>query len=184
MPVLIALLRAVNVGSHNKVKMDALRTLCTSLKFKDVQTYVQSGNVVFRTKEEDLIRVSARMEKAIEGSFGCRPNVIVRTPSEFRDVIVRNPFAARDGMEPSKLLVMFLATDPAAEARQKILQMKTDPEELQLYSRELFIYFPEGMGRSKLQIGVIEKALKTPGTTRNWNTVNNLLAMAEKLEAL
>lgn len=182
MPVLIALLRAVNVGSHNKVKMDALRELCTSLKFKDVQTYVQSGNIVFATREEDLLRVSARMEKAIEGAFGCRPNVIVRTPSEFRDVVARNPFAARDGMESSKLLVMFLAADPVAEARQKILQMKPDPEEIQLCGRELFIYFPEGMGRSKLQIGVIERALKTPGTTRNWNTVNNLLKMAEKLE--
>jgi uncharacterized protein (DUF1697 family) len=123
------------------------------------------------------------MEKAIEGTFGCRPNVIVRTPSEFRAVVARNPFAARDGMEPSKLLVMFLATDPAAEARQKILQMKTDSEELHLRGRELYIYFPEGMGRSKLQVGVIEKAMKTPGTCRNWNTVTKLLEMAEKLEA-
>ena len=183
MPVVIALLRAVNVGSHNLIKMDALRTLCASLKLKDVQTYVQSGNVVFRTREEDLQRLAARIEKAIERSFGFRPDVVLRTKSEISEVIGRNPFSTRGDIGPAKLLVMFLAGDPGEDARQRVLQIKTDPEELHLHGRQLYIYFPDGMGRSKLQVGAIEKALKTPGTCRNWNTVNRLFEMAEKLEA-
>jgi len=183
MPVVIALLRAVNVGSHNTIKMDALRTLCASLKLKDAQTYVQSGNVVFRTKEQDLPRLAIRIEKAIERSFGFRPDVVLRTASEIRDVVARNPFSTRSDIGPTKLLVMFLAGDPGEDARQRILQIKTDPEELHLGGRELYIYFPDGMGRSKLQVGGIEKALKTPGTCRNWNTVTRLFEMAEKLEA-
>jgi uncharacterized protein (DUF1697 family) len=163
--------------------MDALRTLCGSLRLRGAQTYIQSGNVVFRAEEQDLTRLATRVEKAIERSFGFHSDVVLRTESEIRDVIARNPFATRNGIAPNKLLVMFLASDPGAEARQKICQMKTDPEELQMRGRELYIYFPDGMGRSKLQVGVIEKALKTPGTCRNWNTVTKLSEMAEKLEA-
>jgi len=98
-------------------------------------------------------------------------------------VIARNPFAKRRGIEPSKLLVTFLGSDPGAEAREKILQIKCDPEELRIEGRELYIYFPNGIGRSKLSWAGLEKTLKTPGTARNWNSVTKMLEMAENLEA-
>jgi uncharacterized protein (DUF1697 family) len=182
MAVIISLLRGVNVGGHNLVKMDALRALYESLKLRGAQTYVQSGNVVFRTDERDLVRLARRIEDGIERRFGFRPDAIVRTTAELRDAIARNPFASRRGIEPGKLLVTFLSGDPNPEARAEVLRIKTDPEELKISGRELYIYYPDGMGRSKLSWMAIVKALKTTGTGRNWNSVVKLLEIAEKLE--
>ena len=177
------MLRGVNVGGHNQIKMEALRALYESLKLETPQTYVQSGNVVFRTEEPNLVQLANRIETAIERKFDLRPTVIVRTCSELREVIARNPFAARHDIHPSKLLVVFLARDPGQEARDKLSQIKTDPEEVWIHDRELYIYYPNGMARPKLSPAAVEKALKTPGTGRNWNTVTKLLEIGERLQA-
>ncbi len=182
MAVIISMLRAVNVGGHNKIKMDALRALYESLKLRDAQTYVQSGNVIFRTDEMDIARLARRIEDGIERKFGFRPEVILRTAAEMREVIARNPFAKRRGIEPGKLLVSFLTSVPGEEARERVRQMKCDPQELWVEGRELYIYFPNGMGRSKLSGAALEKTLKTPATGRNWNSVTKMMEMAEKLE--
>ncbi len=183
MAVVISLLRGVNVGGYHKIKMDALRALYESLGLRDPQTYVQSGNVVFRTDAADVVRLSNRIEKGIEGRFGFRPRVIMRTTSELRDVIARNPFAARRTIDPSRLLVTFLAAVPSQEACNKVLRMETGPEELQISGREFYMYFPSGMARPKLSWTAVEQALKTPGTGRNWSTVTKLLDITENLEA-
>ncbi len=183
MPVIISMLRGVNVGAHNRIKMEALRKLYESLGLRDPQTYVQSGNVVFRTDKRDLVALAKRIEDAIERGFGFRSSVILRTSSELRDVIARNPFAKRSGIEPTKLLVNFLASDPGAEVRDKVLSLKIEPEELRMEGRELYIYFPNGMARPKMSWAVLEKTLNIPGTGRNWNSVTKLLEMAERLEA-
>jgi uncharacterized protein (DUF1697 family) len=115
MPVLISMLRGVNVGAHNRIKMDALRALYESLALRHPQTYVQSGNVLFRTDRRDPIALAKRIEDAIQRGFGFRPTVILRTSAELRDVMARSPFAKRGGIEPAKLLVYFLANDPGAE---------------------------------------------------------------------
>ncbi len=181
MTAIISLLRGVNVGGHHKIKMDALRALYESLGLRNPQTYIQSGNVVFRTSERDTSKLAARIESAIEKKCSFRPDVILRTESELRDVIARNPFAKRNGIEPNKLAVIFLAQEPEPAARTAVLSIKPDPEELHLLGRELYIYFPDGMGRSKLP-AALAKAMKNAGTARNWNTVAKLLEMAERLE--
>lgn len=183
MAVVISMLRGVNLVRHNRIKMDALRALYESLGLRDPQSYIQSGNVVFGTKERDLVRLGKRIEDAIERKFGFRPDVVLRTASELRDAIRRNPFATRRGIDPSKLLVTFLAGEPDPEASEKILRIKAEPEELRLDGRELYIYFPNGMARPKLSWTAIAKALKTSGTGRNWNTVRTLLEIAEKMES-
>ncbi len=183
MAVIIFMLRGVNVGGHNKIKMDALRALYESLKLRHAQTYVQSGIVIFRTDERDIARLTKRIEDGIERKFGFRPDVILRTAAEMRGVVARNPFAKRRGIEPSKLLVSFLASDPGEEAREKVRQMKCDPEELRIERRELYIHFPNGIGRSKLSWAALDKALKTPRTGRNWNSVTKMMEIAERLEA-
>ena len=182
MLALVSMLRGVNVGSHNRIKMDALRELYESLGLLDVQTYVQSGNVVFRTKERSLAALAKSIEDGIQRGFGFRPGAYLRTTEEMRAAIAKNPFASRQGMDPSKLLVTFLADNPSAEARCNALAIQTFPEELRMDGREVYIYFPNGMARPKMSWPRIEKALKTSGTGRNWNTVNKLLAMAEALE--
>jgi len=183
MAVMVAMLRGVNVSGHNMIKMEALRALCESLGLRDAQTYVQSGNVVFRTKERNLAALAKRMEDAIERGFGFRPAVIVRTTSELKDAIARNPFAGRRGIHPGKLLVTFLASAPSAEGRERVLKIKADPEELFIDGREVYIYFPNGMGRTKLSWPTVGKMLGTSGTGRNWNSVTKLLEMAERMEA-
>jgi uncharacterized protein (DUF1697 family) len=181
MAAMICLLRGVNVGGHNQIKMDALRTLCESLKLCNPQTYIQSGNVVFQTKETDAAKLAAKIEAAIEKKHGFRPDVVLRSAAEMREVIARNPFSKRKEVEPNKLAVMFLAHEPERVIQDAVRKINPEVEELHLLGRELYIYFPDGMGRSKLP-AVLARALKSSGTARNWNTVVKLLEMAEKLE--
>jgi uncharacterized protein (DUF1697 family) len=183
MSVLISMLRGINVGGHNKIKMDALRTLYESLKLEDPRTYVQSGNIIFRTKEKNSAVLATKIQNAIQGKFGCCPAVILRTLAEFRAAIAANPFAARRDLEPGKLLLTFLAADPGPSAQAALLALKSYPEELHLKGRELYIYFPNGAGKSKLPWSSVEKWLHTAGTARNWNSVTKMLEIAEEMEA-
>jgi len=183
MPVLVSMLRGVNLGPHNRIKMDALCALYVSLKLTDPRTYVQSGNVIFRTKEESTARLAARIQNAISKKFGFSPGVILRTAEELRRTLAANPFAKRRDLDPSKLLVTFLAAEPGAEARARVLALKPDPEELHLIGRELYIYFPNGAGRSKLQWSSLDRKLETAGTARNLNSVTKILEIAEQMEA-
>ena len=182
MTVMISLLRGVNLLGYHRIKMDELRTLCESLKLRDPQTYVQSGNVVFRSEHRDPGRLGHYIEQAIERKFGFHADVVLRTKSELRRVIDRNPFARRSGVEPHKLTVTFFADELGKDKRDQILHIEANPEEIKLARRELYIYYPDGIGRSKLT-PVLDRVLKKTGTARNWNTVTKLLEMAEELEA-
>ena len=170
---MIALLRGVNVGGNGKVKMDELRAVCEGMGLRDVRTYIQSGNIVFRSKAED---VGSRLEKEIERVFGVRTFVVLRTAAEMRTVTERNPFP---GVDPKKLLILFLCLVPTAAAVEAVRRMQISPEELHVIGCEMYIHFPLGQGVSKLPMAKIEKTLGTAGTGRNWNTVNALLTMAE-----
>jgi len=183
MPVLISLLRGINVGGHALIKMDTLRTLYRSLKFEDPQTYLQSGNILFKSSERDLQRIANQIQKSIVKKFGCCPEVILRSTAEMRAIVSRNPFRGRSDIEPNKLLVSFLAGDPAKDARESLARLDIVPEQLHLLNRELYIYFPNGAGRSKLPWSRLDKFLRTPGTARNWNTITKILEIAEKMEA-
>jgi uncharacterized protein (DUF1697 family) len=182
MSVVIAMLRGVNVAGHQKLNMEALRTLCGGLGLRDVQTYIQSGNLIFREDTGDPAAAARRIEDGIQKKFGFRPNVIVRTTSDLRKVIANNPFAGRAEVAPNRLLVVFMADTPPRQARDRVLALPTEPEELHIKGRELYIYYPNGMARPKVPLVRIEKLLDTSSTGRNWNTVNKLLAMAEAVE--
>jgi uncharacterized protein (DUF1697 family) len=183
MRVLISMLRGVNVGAHNRIKMDALRALYESLKLTDARSYVQSGNILFRTKEKNTAQVAKKIQDAIERKFKFRPEVVLRSPDELRKAIAGNPFAGRREIVPGKLLVTFLAAEPAADAQATLRSLKDYPEELHLVGRELYIYFPDGAGKSKLPWASIAKLLKTTGTARNWNSVMKMLEMADEMDA-
>jgi uncharacterized protein (DUF1697 family) len=184
MNIVISLLRGVNVGGHHQIKMADLCALYESLGLRDAHSHVQSGNVVFRTSERKLIALGKRIEGAIEKKYGFHADVVLRTPAELRDVIARNPFAKRRNIEPGKLLVTFLAQNPAEDVCTQIRALKPDPEELYLDGREIYTYFPDGAGRSKLFSALSGKLLKKEGTGRNWHTVMKLLEIADALEAL
>ena len=182
MAVLISMLRGVNLGPRNRIKMDALRALYESLKFEDPRSYVQSGNIIFRTKEKNGSQLAKKIQGAIQKKFGCCPEVILRTPDEMRKAIAANPFPQQAKEEPGKVLVTFLAADPPREAEANLAKFKDFPEELHLKGRELFIYFPNGAGRSKVPWSAVDKLLKVTGTARNWNSVQAMLEIAEDME--
>jgi uncharacterized protein (DUF1697 family) len=182
MPAVVSMLRGVNVGGHNQIKMEDLRALCETLGLRDVQTYIQSGNVVFRAKERDLAHLAERIADAIEERRGFRPGVVVRTSAELRAAVDRNPFPAQAAADPGRLVAIFLSAGPDPDALAKTLRINVGPEIIRFDGRELYIYFPNGQGRSKLTLPLVEKTLKTAGTGRNWNTAIKLLEMAERLE--
>jgi len=179
---MISMLRGVNVGGHHKIKMDELRALYKSIKLEDPRTYVQSGNVIFRTKEKNAAQLAKKIQDAIEKKFGFRPEVILRTADEMRKAIAASPFSGRRDVEPGKLLITFLASEPGPEAQTTLASFKSYPEELHLKGREFYIYFPDGAGKSKLPWSQVEKFLKVTGTARNCNSVTKMLAIAEEME--
>ena len=118
----------------------------------------------------------------MEQRFAFRPGVILRTAADLRGVVAANPFASRREVDPSRLLVQFLASAPPADVRERVLRIDREPEELRMVGRELYIYYPNGIARPKVAWAVIERILRTPCTGRNWNTVRKLLEMAESLD--
>jgi uncharacterized protein (DUF1697 family) len=182
MKVFVSMLRGINLAGQNRIKMDALRELYQSLGLRNAHTYVQSGNVIFKAETPDPAELAKHIESGMKRRFGFHADVIMRTAAELRNVVARNPFGGRAALEPGKLLVTFLAADPGPEARAQVLSIKADPEEVQFEGREVYIYFPDGAGRSKFPWSRIDKIVEQPGTARNWNTVRKLLAMAEEME--
>ncbi len=179
MPSAIALIRGINVGGKNSLPMGLLRDLCEGIGLKDVRTYIQSGNIVFEAAKKDLARVADSLEEAIEADRGFRPSVVTRSRDELTATIEANPFAARAKSDPTRLLVLLLKAKPVPGASETLNGIKRGPEQLRLIGRELFIDFPDGIGKSKLSLAAVERALGVPATGRNWNTVLKLLAIAD-----
>lgn len=181
MPVIVSLLRGVNLGGH-MVDMAALRKLYESLGMRKVETFIRSGNVIFATQARDRLALTKRLEDAIEKKFGCHCDVILRSAAELRDALARNPFADRLDIDPSQLLITFLASDPDPEGAAKVRALDIAPEELHIDGREVFVYFAGGLARPKLPWAQVGKYLKTPATGRNLTSVRKLLAIAERVE--
>src|SRR5262249_10370025 len=176
-PAVICMLRGVNLGNR-RMKMDALRAMCEELGFENPRTYVQSGNVVFETKEGNVAKLTKRIEDAIQKKFSFHSDTVLRTAKQMKEAIARNPFAGRKDVVPGKLLVVFLSGDPGAELKKVIAGIRDVPEEVVLNGHEIFIYFPNGQARPKLKFAVIDRALKVSWTGRNLNTVMALAKMA------
>lgn len=180
MTAFVSLFRGINVGGHHKIRMDELKDMHESLGLRDVVTYIQSGNVVFKSDDADAIRLRKQIEEGVEKSFGFRAEVLVRTSAELKDIIDKNPFQGQQSKESKWVVVMFLATQPATTAQEDLLKTYVGPEELFIIGKELYIYYPDGIGRSKLSGSFIEKKLKTVGTARNWNTILRLQELLQR----
>jgi uncharacterized protein (DUF1697 family) len=176
----ICFLRGVNVGGNKLLKMAELKALFDSLKLRDAKTYLQSGNVVFRSDETDREILKRRIEDGIRKKSGMEVKIILRTTDELRKVIAANPLPP-ETRNPSGLVVAFLADPISNTAKALLTSLKIDSEELHFGKHELYLYFVEGMARSKLAMALTEKKLGVNVTARNWNTVNALLKMGEEI---
>lgn len=184
MPIYVAMLRGINVAGKRIVKMEALRKSMESLGFGYVQTYVQSGNLVFRTEERSLPSVSRKIEERLETDFGFSIPVCLKALKDLEKVIVANPFLQEAGIEPSALHVTFLSELPskAALPRLEAVAAAAAPDRMFAEGMQIYLHCPDGYGRTKLSNNVIESKLSVGATTRNWKTVNTLLAMAQQAE--
>jgi uncharacterized protein (DUF1697 family) len=172
----VALLRGVNLGARNKLAMGDLRALVEGLGGEDVQTYVQSGNVVF-TSGADAGRLERRLADAILRAHGLEVPVLVRSAGELDAIVRKNPFLRTDADEKS-LHVTFLEEQPRQALVKELDPSFSPPDELHVEGREVFLLCPNGYGRSKLSNAFFEKRLGVVATTRNWRTVFALAELA------
>jgi uncharacterized protein (DUF1697 family) len=178
MPTYIAMLRGINVSGHNIIKMEQLRASFTALGFGNTKTYIQSGNLVFEALNDSTAGLAEKISRRILGDFGMSVPVALKTAKEIGQIIKRNPFPGMPGVDHSKLHVTFLAGDPPQKAHEQLLPLAAKSEQVRIVGQEVFLYCPDGYGKTKLSNTAIEKKLRLGATTRNWKTVNTLLAMA------
>src|SRR5262245_26440293 len=176
MATYIALVRGINVG-RNVLKMERLRALWAALGFTEVRTYIQSGNVVFEAADAPS-KQAARIESSLEGETRLPVSVILRTPADLKRLVAKNPFLKQKGVDPSKLHVSFLADKPTKEGLKRLAAIDAGADQYQVAGQEIYLHCPNGYGKSKLANSALERALGVRATTRNWRTVETLLAMA------
>ncbi|HET6683633.1 MAG TPA: DUF1697 domain-containing protein [Gaiella sp.] len=173
-----ALLRAVNLGSRNRVPMAELRALAERLGAEDVRTYVQSGNVVFRSSQAADV-LAAELHEAIQERFGLDIAVVVRTGAQLAKIAARNPFAG-PGVEDRTLHVAFLAETPSRARIRELDPGFAAPDVLRVVGRHVYLHYPNGYGRTKLTNTVLERRLGVAATTRNWRTVTALAELTTR----
>ena len=173
---MIALLRAINVGGNRTVAMSDLRDLLTSLGFDNVRSLLQSGNLVFDSKKS-AAQVEAQLEKESKKRFGIDIDFFVRSAKEVDAIIEANPFPKEAKNDPGRLVVLFLKGGGDGAALQKTIKGR---EIARGKGNQIYVYYPDGQGRSKLTNALIEKTLGTRATARNWNTVLKLRHVDER----
>ncbi|MFI5384885.1 MAG: DUF1697 domain-containing protein [Fimbriimonadales bacterium] len=173
----IALLRGINVGGNNLVRMADLRGFFLNLGLSDAQTLLQSGNVVFRAVGRTSEELETLLEEQAEEHLGIRITFMVRTSQEWNDLIAENPFPAEAESDPSHLLAVALKDEAPADGIVALQAAISGPERIAGSGRHLYVVYPDGMGPSKVSRTPGWNKLVGPGTARNWNTVLKIAAM-------
>jgi uncharacterized protein (DUF1697 family) len=181
MTVFVSLLRGINVGGNKTIPMARLKAAYESLGFAAVKTLLNSGNVVFGTTETNRGKLRKTIEAAVEKEFGFRPAIVLRTAAELGKIIKQNPFSDMAKNDPSHLLLMALAEKSKAGAKANLAKVYSGPEEIEIKGENVYVTYPNGIGKSKLTNTLLEKHIGV-GTARNWNTLMKLLALAERIE--
>jgi uncharacterized protein (DUF1697 family) len=178
MPVYISMLRGVNVGPHNRMKMDQLRNSFEALGFEQVRTYIQSGNAIFKTTKKSPLALSRHTEERISAEFGFAASVITKTSEEVGRIIHDNPFLKEGGTDLSKLHVTFLSQAPVEAGLMKLAAVDAGVDKFRHSGAVIYLYCQNRYSETKLSNNFFEKALSVRATTRNWKTVNKLYEMA------
>lgn len=179
MKTFIALLRGINVGGHRKIKMADVKRLHETMGHKNIVTYLQTGNVIFDCTSNDSQTLARNLEQAYDKEFRFFPDVIIRSTKDFADAADKCPFPLTAGRQAKFLHLISLSAVPDSAAIGK-LSAHDGPEEKQVIEDNLYVYYTDGSGTSKLNLGFIERTLKVKGTARNWNTVSKLLELTEQ----
>ncbi len=171
------MLRGINVSGQKKIKMDELRKYMGEMNFYDVQTYIQSGNIVF-SSEETKEGLPGSIESNIKRHFGFAVPAVVKTPSDFVHVLLNCPFLKDNSKDLGKVYITFLSREPDASCIEALAETDYSPEDYIIDGAIIFVYAANGYGKAKLNNNFFENKLKVSATTRNWKTVEKLAEMA------
>jgi len=180
MKTLISLLRGINVSGQNRIRMPELKRLYETLEFFNVVTYIQSGNVVFDCVEEDRAKIMLKIETGITQVFEISVKVILRDKKSIKQIIDRNPFRKQMAKFPEKFHITFLSNSPIELAITSLPHPVGSSDEFVEYDKEIYLYCPNGYGRTKFSNTFFERKLGVSATTRNWKTVNALYEIAKQ----
>ena len=177
MTTFVALLRGINLGSRNKIRMADLRELVEGLGHENVRTHILSGNVLFESRRRDAGRLERELEKSIKKRFGFDVAVLVRTREELEEVVKGNPLPHATA-EGARLFVLFLDRNPPKERLDEVDPKAFEPEEFAVGDRVIYAWYKQGLQGSKLAGALSDKRLGVTTTNRNWNTVTKLVELA------
>jgi uncharacterized protein (DUF1697 family) len=176
MSIYIALLRGINVGGHNKIKMAELKSLLEEMGLAKVNTYIQSGNVLFESGDDSaLLRRS--LEERIEERFGFKVPVVLRTSEEWESVISDCPYSPDGLQEGESINVAFLGDEPSQEGTERLSSYQNEMDHFQIIGKNVYLFFRHSIRDSKLAANLPK--LGVPATVRNWNTVLKLGDLAK-----
>lgn len=178
MTTYIALLRGINVSGHRMIKMEDLKNVLGELNFTNIRTYIQSGNIIFETEKKDPAYLEKQIEEKILNHFEFQVPVVIRTRTELDIIHNNNPFLGKRSEPADKLHVTFFPEQPEKEHLKKIEGLLFLPDEFIVSGREVYLFCPNGYGRTKLTNQFFENKLKLTATTRNWKTIEMLLQMS------
>ena len=180
MKTYISLLRSINVSGQNKIRMLELKGLYESLNLANVATYIQSGNVIFDCGEQDPVHLARTIEAAIARTFDTSVRVLLREKNRFQQIIESNPFSGQRNKDPEKLHVTFLSDSPTESALNKLPVPTGIADEYMVYEKEVYLFCPNGYGRTKYSNSFFERKLSVATTTRNWKTVKAMYKIANQ----
>jgi len=178
MKKLIALLRGINVSGQKKIKMADLKLLFEEMSFQNVQTYIQSGNVIFSSKEKSNKKLETKISSGIKRKYGFDVRVIILSAKEIEYTLKNNPFIKKK-KEADRLYVTFLSNAPSKENIQRLNSTDYSPEEYIIDGKFVYLFLPNGAGKAKINNNLFENKLKVSGTTRNWKTVKAFSELAK-----
>jgi uncharacterized protein (DUF1697 family) len=178
METCVSFLRSVNMAGHNLIKMTELSALIVKLGFADAKTYIQSGNIIYSNHDKlSSLQLSLKIEQAIAEKFGLEIDVMTRTARELDALFIANPFLSEPGFDPAKNAVIFLHENPSPDQVNKVKDIDFPPDKFSISGSEIFLWCPNGFGRTKIYTGFFEKKMNVIGTARNWKTINSISAM-------
>lgn len=178
----ICLLKGINVGGFHKVKMDTLKQAFSDLGFSNISTYIQSGNVVFRSKNENINELSNSISEKLAKTFQFEIPVILISNHELKKIITENPFILKDKFNTDSLYVTILKSTPANENINQLMEDKKIEGKFYIVDKAVYLFCPDGYSNCKLNNTFIERKLKVTATSRNWKTLTELLKISENSE--
>ena len=179
MPIYIGFLRGINVGGHKKIKMAQLREALTNRGLTNLITYIQSGNLVFKSDIKQINKLENLISKTIHDDFGFDVPVIIRTKDELQGILDNNPFENSLKYDPQLFCVSMLSQTPTCENIELLNSKDFSPELYIIQGNNIYLYPANGLAKSKMSHALFETKLKVRATTRNWRTLNKMLELSK-----